>query len=132
MTLLNRIGGGKWRMPTKQEVQELLDNCKVSFSISKGRKVVVVTGPNGNSIILPSAGFLNGTDGNWRLKYDDYSIYIYIGELYFDVSTYEYDENQAAYLFIGDTFDNMEPVREKGINSIERYRMLPVRAVMDK
>ena len=125
--------GGKWRMPTKQEVQELLDNCKISFSISDGRKVAIITGPNGNSIGFPSAGFLDGTNGNWRLD-NDYSIYIYIGELYFDVATYECADNKAACLFMGDSYieNGTKQVKKILIQSIERYKMLPVRAVMDK
>jgi len=48
------------------------------------------------------------------------------------VSTYGY-ENEGAYLFIGDTYDKKyDKVKEKKVNAIERYRMLPVRAVMDK
>ena len=126
--------GGKWRMPTKQEVQELLDKSKITFSTFDGRKVAIIKGPNGNSIVLPSAGFLDGTNGNWRLNYDEYSIYVYIGELYFDVSTYEYADNQAAYLFMGDSYieNGTKQVKKIEIRSIERYRMLPVRAVIDK
>ena len=42
-------------------------------------------------------------------------------------------ENEGAYLFIGDTYDKKyDKVKEKKVNAIERYRMLPVRAVMDK
>lgn len=50
--------GGKWRMPTSDEVQELIDECEwqwewgTSFSTFGYR----VKGPNGNSIYLPAAG----------------------------------------------------------------------------
>lgn len=126
--------GGKWRMPTKKEAQELIDKCEIQYYESKGRKQIKVIGPNGNSIIIPSAGFLNGTGGNWILDYHEYSIYLYIGELYSStVSHYEYSDNKASYLFIGDTYDQkLNKVKEKKINAIERYIMLPVRAVMDK
>ena len=44
-----------------------------------------------------------------------------------------FSDNKASYLFIGDTFDQkINKVKKKKINAIERYRMLPVRAVMDK
>lgn len=121
--------GGKWRMPTKKEAQELIDKCEIQYYESKGKKQIKVIGPNGNFIIVPSAGFLDGTGGNWLLDYHKHSIYLYIGELYSSVSHYEYSENKASYLFIGDTYDQKK--REK-IDAIERYRMLPVRAVMDK
>ena len=125
--------GGNWRMPTKDEVQELLNRCKIQLYESRGRKLAKVIGPNGNSIIIPSAGFLDGTGGNWILKYHEYSIYLYIGELCSPVSSAEYEENKAAYLFIGDEYNrNYDKVSAKRISAIERYKMLPVRAVMDK
>lgn len=46
--------GGRWRMPTEEECDELLDNCTWTWS-SKGG--YIVTGPNGNSIFLPAAGY---------------------------------------------------------------------------
>lgn len=47
-----------WRMPTRDEFQELIDNCTWSWiSMKRGYKV---TGPNGNSIFLPAAGFSQG------------------------------------------------------------------------
>lgn len=125
--------GGNWRMPTKDEVQELLNRCEIQLYESRGRKLAKVIGPNGNSIIIPSAGYQDGTGGNWVLKYHNYSIYLYIGELYSPVSSAKYEENKAAYLFIGDDYDkNFDNVSVTRISAIERYRMLPVRAVMDK
>lgn len=54
--------GGSWRMPTLDEIQELIDNCtweqKVTMNGVYGNKVI---GPNGNFIFLPSAGYRNGT-----------------------------------------------------------------------
>lgn len=124
--------GGEWRMPTKAEAQELISKCKIVCYESGNKKLIKVVGPNGNHIIFPSAGFVQGTNGNWILEYHEYSVYIYTGELYYEVSSYEYADNKAAYIFIGDTYENMNPVRKKEINSIDRYEMLPVRAVMDK
>jgi len=132
--IANYNWGEKWRMPTKKEAQELIDKCEIQYHKSIiGKKIVKVIGPNGNFIIIPSAGFLDGTRGNWKLDHHEYSIYLYIGELYSSsVSTYGY-ENEGAYLFIGDTYDKKyDKVKEKKVNAIERYRMLPVRAVMDK
>ena len=48
--------GSGWRMPTKSEFQELLDKCKWERIILVGKNGYMVTGPNGNSIFLPSAG----------------------------------------------------------------------------
>lgn len=54
-------------MPTKKEAQELIDKCEIQYYESKGKKQIKVIGPNGNFIIVPSAGFLDGTGGNWSL-----------------------------------------------------------------
>ena len=50
------IWGGAWKMPTSEQVQELLDECTIEWKTVNrvnGRKF---TGPNGNSIFLPAAG----------------------------------------------------------------------------
>ena len=48
--------GNGWRMPTKEEIQELYDKCKFEVYTYNGVKGCKVTGPNGNSIFLPAAG----------------------------------------------------------------------------
>ena len=49
--------GGNWRLPTKGEMQELKDSCTWSWTTYKGIDGCKVTGPNGNSIFLPAAGY---------------------------------------------------------------------------
>lgn len=124
--------GDEWRMPTKAEAQELISKCKIVYYNSGDKKLVKVVGPNGKYIIFPSAGFVQGTNGNWVLKYHEYSVYIYTGELYFDVSSDKFAANGAAYIFIGDRYKNIELVKKQEIDLIDRYEMLPVRAVMSK
>lgn len=51
--------GGNWRMPTKDEMQELVYYCTWKWTTQNGVKGQKVTGPNGNSIFLPAAGFRN-------------------------------------------------------------------------
>jgi hypothetical protein len=48
--------GGAWRMPTKEEIDELVLNCIWHCVFRKGVAGHLVTGPNGNSIFLPAAG----------------------------------------------------------------------------
>ena len=43
-------------MPTQTEMQELLDNSIVEWTLMNGVKGSLITGPNGNSIFLPAAG----------------------------------------------------------------------------
>ena len=54
--------GGKWRMPTLDEIKELKDNCTWEWTTLNGVKGYRVTGPNGNSIFLPAAGYSSGTE----------------------------------------------------------------------
>ena len=49
--------GGSWRMPTETEYRELKDNCTWTWTTQNGHKGYKVTGPNGNSIFLPAAGY---------------------------------------------------------------------------
>ena len=65
--------GGSWRMPTNAEQDELLKNCTWNKTIQNGVNGCKVTGPNGNSIFLPDAGFRSNAEvngwgncgGNW-------------------------------------------------------------------
>ena len=50
-----------WRLPTKKELEELENNCKWELTTISGKKGYKVTGPNGNSIFLPAAGYRNGS-----------------------------------------------------------------------
>ena len=53
--------GGTWRIPTKAEQQELLDNCEWEWTTQNGVNGYKVTGPNGNHIFLPAAGCRYGS-----------------------------------------------------------------------
>lgn len=60
--------GGKWRMPTQQEWDELIQNCKWTWDkIGKNTGYTVTSNKNGKSIFLPAAGWwdnINFHDGN--------------------------------------------------------------------
>ena len=61
------IMGGDWRMPTKAEIQELIDKTTNEWVTNyKGTGVngYKFTGSNGNSIFIPAAGFC--TNGSVR------------------------------------------------------------------
>ena len=53
--------GGDWRMPTRAELSELLNNCTWTSTTQNGISGYNVEGPNGNSIFLPAAGFRDGS-----------------------------------------------------------------------
>lgn len=46
--------GSDWRMPTKEELEELGDKCSWQWCNSNGVNGFRVTGPSGNSIFLPA------------------------------------------------------------------------------
>ena len=48
--------GGSWQMPTQEQVKELVENCTSEWTTVSGVNGRKFTGPNGNSIFLPSAG----------------------------------------------------------------------------
>lgn len=52
--------GGDWRVPTKEEIDELRRSCAWEWTSQNGVNGYKGTGPNGNSIFLPAAGYRNG------------------------------------------------------------------------
>jgi hypothetical protein len=54
--------GGTWRMPTYNEWDELKTKCTWTWTTQNGVDGCLVTGPNGNSIFLPGAGYRGRTD----------------------------------------------------------------------
>ena len=54
--------GGTWHMPTDSDFKELRDDCIWTQETRRGVLGYKVTGPNGNSIFLPCAGYYNGND----------------------------------------------------------------------
>ena len=48
--------GGEWRLPTKEEMEELISSCKWTWERQNGLLGWKVTGKNGNNIFLPAAG----------------------------------------------------------------------------
>ena len=51
------LWGGYWRMPSKEEVDELTQQCTWIWTTHNNVNGYKVTGPNGNSIFLPAAGY---------------------------------------------------------------------------
>ena len=49
--------GGGWRMPTKEEWGELINNTTVTWTMQNGVSGRLFTASNGNSLFLPAAGY---------------------------------------------------------------------------
>ena len=83
--------GGIWRMPTKDEMQELVDHCEWEWTQVNGVNGSKVVGSNGSCIFLPAAGYdvveylvFEGDYGYYwsSTPYDHYSN-VYASGLYF-------------------------------------------------
>jgi hypothetical protein len=48
--------GQQWRMPTKEQLGELIEKCTWLWTTRNGVKGNLVTGPNGKTMFLPAAG----------------------------------------------------------------------------
>ena len=114
--------GGKYRMPTRAEMQELLDRCTITNEIKKGVDGFRVTGPNGNSIFMPASGY----------KY--YSDYLFASDnshnnrcgFYWTSEPYSYNSSPYAYsLVLGS-----DGIRK--ISNSYRYAGLAIRPVENR
>ena len=107
----NVLLGDGWRIPTTAELQELVDKCKWTLETVGGHSGYTVTGPNGNSIFLPFAGFKNedGFQEGGKMGF------------YWSSQNYEYFNNAAYDL---DLFANM-----KGVGYFDRCNGLTIRPV---
>ena len=92
--------GGSWRMPTDEEQQELINNCTWTWTTLNGVNCYRVTGPNGNSIFLPAAGYRYGTGVFNQGSYGHYwssslnsSVSYGAYGLIFDSSFYDWDND---------------------------------------
>lgn len=139
----NAYLGVGYRIPTKEDWEELLEDCEweaVTTTLSEiidpsQKKVIVrwkVTGPNGNSIVLPTtSGFK--ADG-WGVQ-PDYDIYYTTANLYppADELSDEYKYRKAIALtwpmFAKET--SSEGIEEPSFKSIYRDFGVVVRPVFD-
>ena len=81
--------GGTWRMPSRDDYLELSNNCEILQTDYHGISGWLFTGPNGNSIFMPAAG--------WKIKatYHDV-VNSWTSTLYGDPFKFRY-----AYFFTG-------------------------------
>ena len=70
--------GKNWRMPTKEEWQEMRNYCSREWTTEYGVNGCRVTGPNGNSIFLPHASYWTATYGG-----NQYGASAYCGEVFY-------------------------------------------------
>ena len=95
--------GGNWRMPTKDECQELLDNCDVTWVTSymgKGMAGRLYTSRvNGKSVFFPAAGRCDGSD----VRYAGSDGYYWSASWYSSSSAWNlaFDYLGSSYRYLG-------------------------------
>ncbi|MBQ0062756.1 MAG: hypothetical protein KBS94_01855 [Prevotella sp.] len=100
--------GGKWRMPTLEELQEMIHNCNSEWTTLNGVKGRKFTSrKNGNSIFLPARGsryrdsfdihYVGAYGAYWTSSlntmydpFEAYSLYFYSDRVYDDSSGREF------------------------------------------
>lgn len=122
--------GGNWRMPTYSEMQELMDNTKVTWTwidiydqrhkLESGGYILTskVAGYEGNSIFLPAAGY------RFRDSLQN------VGELYYRTSSA--DGGQVSSLYASKTAKELKDSNGQNNDNNTRYHGYSVRGVMPK
>ena len=87
--------GDGWRIPTETEVRELIAKCKWEKVFNKGTLGYKVTGPNGNSIFLPAAGYRS---------LDKLIDYADIGEYWISTVSANDSKQQSLYFYIPEDY----------------------------
>ena len=107
--------GGSWRLPTKAEFDELINNCERQWITLNGVKGMRFTSKkNGNSVFFPAAGYRDGT-----------STYGAGGSGYYWSSTPYGSYTQNAYYLYFDSGGSASTYW------IYRYYGIPVRPVLE-
>ena len=134
--------GVGYRIPTKADWEELLEDCKweavtitLPETLDPSQKKSIarwkVTGPNGNSIVLPMTGGFKA-DG-WAVMPDNDTYYttanLYPAEQQLDKDKYLYAVALKWPMFAEET--SSESIEEPSFGSIRRNRGVVVRPVFD-
>ena len=103
--------GSGWRMPTKEEWQELYNNTTVTWTTQNGEEGRLFTATNGNSLFLPAAGYYQ------NMGHYNYCEYGY----YWSSSLYTDNPDTGWMLNFGSSYGY--------VGNGVRYRGYPVRPV---
>ena len=113
--------GGNWRTPTKEEWQELIDNCTLTLDTINGHRGYRYTASNGKSIFIPRAGNIWGN----RSSFSDG------GLLHYWTANIKEDSSETAYVVMNYVYG--ESVRKTPfINNWDRHVGFSVRGVFSK
>ena len=124
--------GSDWCMPSKEQVEELINNCAWKWGTSGGCQGLIGKGPNGKTIFFPVTGYRNEAENILWSPNSDGSYWV--GELchpkqhdhsnYHEMVVAQSQNSQRAYCF---SFDNYNKTIKFGCS--ERFYGHAVRAV---
>lgn len=86
------LGAHRWRTPTAKEINELEERCKWQWMSVNGKKGFLITGPNGNSIFMPAAGYKDGQE----LHYENSSLCYWSSSLDEDYSAHALNRSETS------------------------------------
>lgn len=109
-----QLYGGDWRMPTEEELKELIDNCTWTWEENNGVAGYQIVAANGNSIFLPAGGYKDGEGDAKRVGTDG---------SYWTSTSYA-----DGYSFAGQCLD-FNTNRHR-IWTLDRYQGMLIRAVL--
>ena len=113
--------GGNWRTPTKEEWQELIDNCTLSLDTINGKRGYRYTASNGKSIFIPRAGNIWSNKSSFKDE----------GLLHYWTANIKEDSSETAYVVMNYAYG--EAVRETPfVNNWDRCVGFSVRGVFSK
>lgn len=118
--IVRKHWGGDWRMPTFEEFRELVNKCQWRVVSEHGHHpCFVVTGPNGNSIVMNCTGY--------RYLGKHYEA-LYVG--YYWTSTYGSNPNDDRAYYFSISVDNyrfgeLTPIYGLAIRPVLPYPSLP-------
>lgn len=107
--------GSDWRIPTYNEINELINNCTWEWTQIEGINGYKIMGENGNSIFIPSSGFI----ADWGPR-------LYLNEK-MGVSVWtsqQLDDRNDEAWFLGETLS-----RQIGFRNYYKYTGHPIRPV---
>ena len=104
--------GSSWRMPTKEELEELL-TCKIEWTIYHDTGGYRITGSNGRSIFLPAAGMTFDPGGmtfdideeaqywssNYSANSEAYNLYLSCNVLTYGHETFYVFDSKTSYRY---------------------------------
>ena len=96
--------GTSWRMPSLDQVVELVNSCTWQWTQRNGVNGHLLTGPNGNSMFLPAAGYRDGSSLEYVGTYGNYwsrSLYSYLPDrvycIYLDSQYWDSEDISRYY-----------------------------------